>query len=88
MRRLERLAPLLGFFFITILAVEGFYLPGLAPVSFCKDGQETDKCKVCLFHHTIWSSSYQVILELLLVPKTCRWCIVQNQWKKLSKEEF
>lgn len=31
--------------FSLMLTTHSFYLPGLAPVSFCKKGQESDKCK-------------------------------------------
>ena len=30
---------------VAVTAIESFYLPGLAPVSFCKKSEETDKCK-------------------------------------------
>lgn len=41
----SRIYFLLWFVHVT----ESFYLPGLAPVSFCKDAERNDKCKVDFF---------------------------------------
>lgn len=34
------------FVFTNLLYAECFYLPGLAPVNFCKKEDESEKCKV------------------------------------------
>lgn len=34
-----------------ILYVESFYLPGLAPVNFCKKEDESDVCKVSSYYY-------------------------------------
>jgi len=49
---LSGLLPLLGVVLLHLVTpTQAFYLPGLAPVNFCKKTDVSSTCKVCMFAH-------------------------------------
>lgn len=44
---------------------EAFYLPGLAPVNYCKKGEDSEACKVNNFMNTF----YKHVLPLYVISE-------------------
>lgn len=69
--------PLLAALLVALRPAAAFYLPGLAPVNYCKSGDTSPTCKVFIFRYYVsFVQSYILVLTnrlLLILDKGIKW---------------